>query len=206
MKRARRRPVGARTDDLRSKDHSRVFALKTERPHDAAEIDALLDLAFGPNRQAKTSYRYRDGIAPVRGLCFVVREDGRPSGRILGSIRYWPLMVGPDMRALLLGPLAVRPELRGAGVGATLMRRSMERAADQGHRLVLLVGDLAYYARFGFQPAAPLGFTMPDEQPHRLLVAELRLGALEGCAGGTLLRADTPSSAQISVSMRAALC
>jgi len=101
----------------------------------------------------------------------------------------------------------VQPELRGAGVGAALMRGSMKRAADMGHRLVLLVGDLAYYARFGFQPAAPLGFVMPDEQPHRLLVAELRLGALEDCPGGTLLRADAAvSSAQISVSMRAALC
>jgi predicted N-acetyltransferase YhbS len=183
-----------------------LYVLKTERPRDADEVDGLLDLAFGENRQAKTSYRYRDGVAPVRGLCFVVREGGRPSGRILGSIRYWPMMVETDRPALLLGPLAVRPELRGAGVGAALMRGSMKRAGDLGHRMVLLVGDLAYYARFGFQPAAPLGFVMPDEQPHRLLVAELRLGVLEDCPGGTLLRADSASSAQISVSMRAALC
>ncbi|WP_342240168.1 GNAT family N-acetyltransferase [Inquilinus sp. OTU3971] len=184
-----------------------MYLLKTERPRDAAEVDTLLDLAFGPNRQTKVSYRYRDGIAPVRGLCFVVREDGRPSGRILGSIRYWPMLVEPGLPTLLLGPLAVRPELRGAGVGAALMRGSMKRAADMGHRMVLLVGDLAYYARFGFQPAAPLGFAMPDEQPHRLLVAELRLGALEDGPGGTLLRADAAvSPAQISVSMRAALC
>lgn len=184
-----------------------MFVLKTERPRDAAEIATLLDLTFGPNRRTKISYRYRDGIPPVRGLCFVVREGGKPTGRILGSIRYWPLMIGPATPALLLGPLAVRPELRGAGVGATLMRRSMERAGDLGHRLVLLVGDLAYYARFGFQPAASLGFAMPDEQPHRLLVAELRLGVLEDLAGGPLLRADAVASpAQISVSMRAALC
>lgn len=184
-----------------------MYLLKTERPRDAAEVDALLDLAFGPNREAKISYRYRDGIPPVRGLCFVVREDGRPTGRILGSIRYWPILVAPGRPALLLGPLAVRPELRGAGVGAALMRGSMKRAGDMGHRLVLLVGDLAYYARFGFQPAAPLGFVMPDEQPHRLLAAELRLGVLEDWAGGELMKADAVEPpAQISVSMRAALC
>ena len=184
-----------------------MYLLKTERPRDAAEVDALLDLAFGPNRQTKVSYRYRDGIAPTRSLCFVVREDGRPGGRILGSVRYWPMLLDSGRPTLLLGPLAVQPELRGAGVGATLMRGSMKRAADMGHRLVLLVGDLAYYARFGFQPASPLGFVMPDEQPHRLLVAELRLGALEDYPGGTLLRADAAvSPAQISVSMRAALC
>jgi predicted N-acetyltransferase YhbS len=46
-----------------------------------------------------------------------------------------------------------------------------------------LVGDAAFYRRFGFAPAAPLGITMPEEAPGRLLVKELVPDALAGVSG-----------------------
>jgi len=48
-----------------------------------------------------------------------------------------------------------------------------------GHDLVLLVGDVDYYKRFGFVPATPHGFVMPGEKrPERLQVAPLKRGLL----------------------------
>lgn len=191
-----------------------------ERAADAAGIEALLDLAFGPDRQRKVSYRFREGVPPVAGLRFVVRapaEDttAKAEGRdLLGTIRYWPIRVeqpsGVSTPALLLGPIAVRPELQGAGVGRALMFHSLERAAARGHGIILLVGALDYYGRFGFVPAAPHGFTMPDEQPHRLLVRENLPGALAGVSG-TLVPARTAlpprmDAPEFSVTRRASLC
>lgn len=163
-----------------------MLDLAAEQPADAAAVEALLDAAFGPDRLAKRSYAYRDGVPPVAGLCFVVREAGPRSvastGRIVGSIRYWPVSVG-GVAALLLGPLAVDPRRQGTGIGATLVYHTIDRAAREGWPFVLLVGEPAYYRRFGFRGAAPWGLAMPGEQAHRLLVRPLRAGVLEGIGG-----------------------
>ncbi len=72
------------------------------------------------------------------------------NGALLGSVRFWPILVGAD-EALLLGPLAVKSELRGRGIGIALMRRGIEQARATGFAAILLVGDEAYYARAGFK-------------------------------------------------------
>ena len=71
---------------------------------------------------------------------------------------------------------------RGEGTGDALVRRSLRLARRAGHEVVFLVGDRGYYDRYGFEPAGKRGVVMPDE-PKRLLVRELRLGALQGIRG-----------------------
>lgn len=158
-----------------------MFTITTERPEDGPAIETLLDAAFGPARDSKMSYRYRDGIAPVEQLKLVARaEDDVP----IGTIRYWPILVGQAAKpGLLLGPLAVTEDWQAKGIGAALMRRSLEMACWARHERVLLVGDEGYYRRFGFKPATPHGIVMPGENPARLLALPLAAGALEGCAG-----------------------
>lgn len=158
-----------------------MFTITTERPEDGPAIETLLDAAFGPDRESKVSYRYRDGVAPVDHLKLTARL---PDDTIIGTIRYWPILVGAAQKpGLLLGPLAVAPEWRSQGVGASLMQRSLDMAAWARHERVLLVGDLAYYRRFGFRPASSDGIVMPGENPARLLGLPLTAGVLEGCAG-----------------------
>lgn len=160
-----------------------MFAIRPECAQDAIAIEALLDRCFGTDRRAKVSYRYRDGIPPLSDLSFVAEGE---DGAIVGAIRYWPLRL--DRRpALLLGPLAIEPERQGRGVGRALVFHSLETAAAQDRRLVFLVGDPPYYARFGFA-VAPAGIVMPDEQPSRLNVRVLDGGAPLP-ASGTLLPA-----------------
>jgi predicted N-acetyltransferase YhbS len=163
-----------------------TFDLSPEGPDDAAAIETLLDAAFGADRHAKTAYRYRDGIAAVAALASVARRDGV----IVGSIRYWPVVIGlAATPALLLGPLAIDPGRQGQGIGRALMGVSLAAAADLGHGVVVLVGDEAYYGKFGFAPAGAHGIFMPDERLERLLVRELAPHALEGVSGA-VRRAD----------------
>ena len=168
------------------------FRLEAERPGDAVAIDALLDLAFGTDRHAKRSYAYRHGVESVGALRLVARD---PAGRLVGTLRFWPIAIdGGDAAArrpaLLLGPLAVDPALKGQGVGRALMAEGLARAASLGHDAVLLVGDIAYYGQFGFVPAAPQGFVMPGEQSHRLLCRVL--GASGGPPPGVLVPVANP--------------
>ncbi|KNX38475.1 GNAT family N-acetyltransferase [Luteipulveratus halotolerans] len=65
--------------------------------------------------------------------------------------------------ALGLGPLSVSPDRQRAGVGSALMHSVLGAADALGEPLVVLLGDPAYYSRFGFVPARTLGVAAPDE-------------------------------------------
>ncbi|NYS26573.1 N-acetyltransferase [Rhodobacteraceae bacterium 2376] len=151
--------------------------LKQETEADWWEVEALYDLCFAPGREALSSYRLRDGVAPVAELCLCLRDG--PA--LAAVIRYWPVRAG-GARALLLGPIAVHPTRQGEGLGGWLMRDSLERARAFGWDRVLLVGDAPYYARFGFVRLA--GVTMPPPtNPDRVLGLALTPGAWDGVHG-----------------------
>ena len=158
------------------------FEILPQQPQDQPDIEELLDQAFGIARRTKTSYRLREGELPVPGLSFVAREAGRG---IVGAISFWALRIGVrGTEALLLGPLAVAPDRQGRGIGLALMKTGLARAAAQGHRLVVLVGDEPYYARAGFArvPAGRLALPGPVDSA-RLLFVELVAGAFDGVEG-----------------------
>ncbi|HRW60807.1 MAG TPA: N-acetyltransferase, partial [Defluviicoccus sp.] len=89
----------------------------THAPPDAdARIESLLDRAFGPTRHLKTAQRLRDGRLPAEGLAFIAHDGAN----ILGTISFWHVRIGHSADALLLGPMAVEPALRGQGIGIAL--------------------------------------------------------------------------------------
>lgn len=151
--------------------------LSHETPDDFGEVEALYDLTFAPGRELLSSYRLRDGVAPIRDLCLLSREGGV----VGGAIRYWPVRVDAAA-ALLLGPVAVHPTRQGEGLGAYLIQESLRRAAAGGHARVMLVGDAPYYGRFGFARLG--GVIMPaPTNPERVLGVALSPGAWDGIAG-----------------------
>jgi predicted N-acetyltransferase YhbS len=85
---------------------------------------------------------------------------------------------------LLLGPLAVDPELKSAGIGSALMRHAITEAKRLGHKAILLVGDAPYYRRFGFSAEKTGSLAMPGPyERHRFLALELVGGALDNARG-----------------------
>jgi predicted N-acetyltransferase YhbS len=159
-----------------------AFAVGLETAADIRAREALLDRAMGPGRKRKSSERLRRGCKPSEGLAFVARDA---DGRLLGTVRLWDVAVGQDGRAaLLLGPLAVDPALKNAGIGSALMRHAIAEARRLGHRAILLVGDAPYYARFGFSADKTGRLAMPGPyERHRFLARELVSGALDGVHG-----------------------
>ncbi|NNU79739.1 N-acetyltransferase [Halovulum dunhuangense] len=156
-----------------------MFRITPETPDDSYEVEMLYDLAFAPGRTALSSYRLRDGVAPVAGLSCVARDE---YDALVGAIRYWPVRVGEaGVPALLLGPVAVHPTRQGEGLGALLIGYSLDRATETGWERVLLVGDYPYYRRFGFEKVE-VEFP-PPTNPDRVLGRELAPGALAGLRG-----------------------
>lgn len=160
----------------------RGFFIADEEPSDVPAREALLDRAMGPGRKRKSSEQIRRGRQPSHGLAFVARGAG---GEIIGTVRLWDIRLGRDGGpALLLGPLAVEPALKGAGIGAALMRHAVAEAGRLGHRAILLVGDAEYYARFGFSAEKTGCLSMPGPyEKRRFLALELSAGALDGAQG-----------------------
>ena len=156
-----------------------MVTIRLERPVDEAAREALLDTAYGPVRHQKPSARLRRGRLPADGLSFVAIERGR----MVGTVRLWPVNAGRKRPALLLGPLAVHPQARNRGIGSALMQRALDVASCHGHDAVLLVGDEAYYRRFGFSAEKTAPLTLAGADPARLLACELKPGALDGAHG-----------------------
>ena len=156
-----------------------MIRLEQEKAEDWWEVEALYDLCFAPGREALSSYRLRDGVAPVAPLCLTARDE---DGTLAAAIRYWPVRVGGATEALLLGPVAVHPTRQGEGLGALLIQDSLARARAGGWERVMLVGDAPYYSRFGFERLA--GVEMPPPtNPDRVLGIALTEGAWDGITG-----------------------
>jgi predicted N-acetyltransferase YhbS len=157
-----------------------MVKIRNEMPADIAARDDLLDRVWGAARFGKTAGRLREGRAPAAELSFVAERDGD----IVGSVRLWDISAGPGRPALLLGPLAVDAAERRRGIGGALMRRAIAVARRRRHRAVLLIGDAAYYRRFGFSAEKTAALWLPGPyERHRLLACELAPGALDGACG-----------------------
>ncbi|MBR9864064.1 MAG: N-acetyltransferase [Rhodobacteraceae bacterium] len=157
-----------------------MFQLTPETETDRDEVEYLYDLCFAPGREALSSYRLREGVNPVAGLCLVARDEYNV---VAGAIRYWPVVVGTARdTALLLGPVAVHPTYQGEGLGGLLIRDSLARAETSGWARVILVGDAPYYRRFGFEKSTTMTFP-PPTNPDRLLCLPLQPEAFKGVEG-----------------------
>ena len=155
------------------------LTILAETPSDALPIERLHQRTFGPGRFALSAYRLREHVDHLLELSFTARIGTL----LVGSVRQLPICVG-DTSALLLGTLTVEPPFRSRGVGRKLMDRALNDAKSRGHRLVLLVGDEAYYSRVGFVPVPKGRATMPGPVDYsRLLVAELVEGAFTEVSG-----------------------
>ncbi len=150
-----------------------------ELPAHDPEIDAINEEAFGPGRFTRAAYKIREGGPHDRQLSFVALHDGI----VIASVRMTWIAAGKG-RALLLGPLAVRPSFKNIGIGRRLVAMALEAAEQAGAPSVVLVGDEPYYGPLGFKkiPYGQVAMPRPVD-PNRLLAVEIRPGAVALLAG-----------------------
>ena len=129
------------------------------------KVERLLDDAFGADRFGRTAYLLRKFSKPIASLSFAILEDDNP----IGSIQCWPVRIG-DFPIVLVGPVAVTPDLQGKGIGHQLMHAMLDAAASLGEPVMVMIGDPEYYGRFGFTSELTGGWTLPGPwEPRRLL-------------------------------------
>lgn len=162
--------------------------IRPEQPEDFPAIYELVKVAF---QTAKVSNgKEQDFVNELRAggnyipeLALVVEEDGE----IIGHILLTRIDITTDSRkieALYVAPLSVLLEHRGQGIGSALIEKSFDVGRRLGFKSVILVGDPAYYHRFGFKSAIDFGIKHQHEIPNENVMAcELLADGLAGISG-----------------------
>lgn len=161
------------------------ISIRTESEADQEAVHALLVAAFGGRDEASLVDDLRAGGDVVVAL--VACRGAEVVGHVLFSALS-ARIGGRRVPSVALAPLAVREQDRRHGIGARLVEEGLKRCRDAGYDLAVVLGDPAYYARFGFSCEAATRLTSVFSCPH-LQALELRTGTL-GDGHGTLVYAE----------------
>lgn len=155
-----------------------MISIRHETPGDHAGVRAVVREAFGRDDEANLVARLRSSA----GVLSLVAHTGEA---IVGHVMFSPVAVGaPDVVARGLAPVAVARAWRRRGVGARLIEHGLREVGREGVGLVVVLGDPAYYARFGFVAAAPLGLHCTyGGEDGAFQVLEMTPGAAARCHG-----------------------
>jgi putative acetyltransferase len=135
-------------------------ATRPETVADVIEVGRVVAAAFGGEPVAELLRDLRRDHAWL-GLSHVAELDGEVVGHV-SLTRAWVDAPERLVEVLVLSPLSVRPDRQRNGVGAALVRASLERLEAREEPLVFLEGSPAYYPRLGFVPGSTLGLTAPS--------------------------------------------
>lgn len=158
----------------------------------AADVEALLDAAFGKDRHERTAYKLRVGTSAIPALSFAAVQGDR----LVGTLQSWPVRIesrtGEFSPLTLVGPVAVSPSLQRSGIGRTLMAHMLDVADAGAADALMMIGDPEYYGRFfGFSADATAGWLLPGPVERHRLLARIRRSAgvvKEGVIGPCVLR------------------
>lgn len=159
---------------------------RAERQGEEAAVHAVVADAFGEQRVAELVDRLRASPDWLDGLSFVAEHDGR----VIAQILFTRALLDAPTRlvdVLVLSPVSVATRFHGRGVGSGLIRYGLSHVASRAEPLVFLEGSPRYYSRFGFQPAAALGFRRPSLRIPEVAFQVVRLPSYEPWMTGTLV-------------------
>ncbi len=155
--------------------------IRQEEPSDFAAVFAVPEAAFERPNEARLVELLRSETHPQLSLLAEV------DSQVVGHVFFSPMRIESSRPAPAVGglaPVGVLPELQRRGIGSALVREGLHQCVDLGWQAGFLLGDPAYYSRFGFVLAAPLGVRYRHESfDPAFQVLELSPDALRGCEG-----------------------
>jgi putative acetyltransferase len=137
--------------------------IRSEAPGDVAAICAVEEAAFLQSAEAQLVDDLRDAGDSVFSLVAVAGET------VIGHAMFSRLKA--PFSALALGPVAVLPDRQRMGVGSRLIREGIARSEAAGWAGIFVLGDPAFYRRFGFDAGKASGFISPYAGPHLMALS-----------------------------------
>jgi putative acetyltransferase len=174
------RPSQASRERWADDDRTTVIEIRIERPDDIAAIRDVNERAFGESAEARLVDQLR---ASNKAVISLVAQHG---DQVVGHILFSPVTItnAPEFfRGAGLAPMSVLPEFQHQGIGSRLVRDGLVACQDAGYDVVVVLGHVGYYPRFGFARAQDYGLENEYDAADAFMVLELRKGALEGVGG-----------------------
>lgn len=139
------------------------MTISKERPQDIEAISRLTEAAFRNEEYSSHTEHFIVNALRRTGqlsISLVAAEHDE----ILGHVAISPVSISSGVTGWYgLGPISVRPDRRGKGIGSALMWAALQQLRQQGAAGCVVLGDPAYYGRFGFK--AHPGLELPDVPP-----------------------------------------
>jgi putative acetyltransferase len=154
--------------------------IRDEQPGDAEFIKRVYREAFGGDVEARLVDLLRERNKALVSLVAVIRAE------VVGHILFSAVTIGdvtPRVRAIGLAPVAVLPDSQRLGIGSSLIDEGLDRCQRGGYGVVVVLGDPAYYSRFGFRAARAFGLENEYGVGDEFMVLELTQGAVEEVRG-----------------------
>lgn len=149
--------------------------IRQEKQKDFEDIYNLVKVAFqtakvsnGTEQDFVNQLRNSGNYIPE--LALVAQESGKLIGHIMLTKNYISNS-GFKTETLLLAPISVVLEYRNKGVGSKLIEESFEAAKSMGYKSIVLVGDPAFYSRFGFKKSVDFGIRFSHDIPEEYVLA-----------------------------------
>ena len=146
--------------------------LRPEAAADALAIDTVTRAAFAQAPHSSRTEHFIVGALRASGQLAVslVAECG---SEVVGHVAVSPVTIdGRDVGWYGLGPISVLPGYQGQGIGGRLMRAALDGLRARQARGCVLLGEPAYYQRFGFRAEPRL--VLPDVPPGYFMALALR--------------------------------
>ena len=134
---------------------SRFLEFREENDADFDAVARLHDTAFGGGMESRIVTRIRQGHRPY--LSYVALSDSTVCGHALFS-EVDVIGARTSAVAVALGPVAVLPARQLQGIGTQLIRHGLKWCREHHYETCFVLGDPAYYCRFGFCQAFVSGF------------------------------------------------
>jgi putative acetyltransferase len=130
-----------------------MLLIRAEEPTDAAAIYRVHEAAFPTDAEARLVSALRDAGRLSVSLVAVSRNE------VVGHIAFSPVKSTVSEPGLALAPFAVLPKHQRKGIGSRLVREGLAACKCDGVAFVVVLGEPAWYRRFGFCRASDHGLS-----------------------------------------------
>jgi putative acetyltransferase len=157
-----------------------LIDIRPETPADIPAIRVVNERAFGGPAEAHLVDSLR---AANKAAVSLVAVQG---DQVVGHILFSPITVAnapTTFRGVGLAPMSVLPEFQRTGIGSRLVRDGLAACQRAGYDIVVVLGHVHYYPRFGFSTAKDHGLENEYQAEDAFMALELKKGMLETVSG-----------------------